>query len=204
MKNTSAKKINLMKFDQGVGAIVGGPGYHFNVTIGDPNSTMILGLNTCLAGNQEIYNLATGDWLNVTFYNGNPNDFTIYGMAPQIWEMAGGNAANLIIDLSYASNGSRTRFTGRRLCHTYISKYSGYNSTLTVTTDNTAKVTALIVNESHVIERANTTIIRLNNLRPTDNGLFLLQYAGTGTPFYVIGWADSIQFNGVIQTGLGF
>jgi len=51
---------------------------------------------------------------------------------------------------------------------------------------------------------ASTVSVNLNNIRPLDNGLFLISYAsGAGNPLYVIGWAGTIQFNAVTQTGLG-
>ena len=62
---------------------------------------------------------------------------------------------------------------------------------------------ALTVNNTQVINSASTTIIKLTNFRPEDNGLFLITFDTSGTPLYVIGWADTIQYNGATQTGLG-
>lgn len=199
--NSSIKRINLMKFDQGTGTLVSAPQNHFNITIGEPNATVVMGGSTCSEISMIAYPLTTNDHLDVTFPS-DPTDFYVYGSAPQIWEMGGGGLSNIVVTLTY-ENGSVNKITGRRLCHTYVPKYSAFDSTLVLQTDGTNKMTTLVVNDTRYIEGVYPNTITLRNFGPTDNGLFLISSPGGGATFFSIGWADTIEYGGIPQTGLG-
>jgi len=201
--NLTAQRILLMKNNQGSHILLGGAGYHFNVTIADPGASMILGDNNCALNSQVTIPLGPNDMANLTF-NNDPSEFTLYGMAPSIWEMTGGVVTIIRLDFYNASTATKTVYDGsKRVCHTNIPKYSRYDSTLTVTTDNSNSLVALTVNSTKVLEGSFLQPITLKNMRPTNNGLFLISYTSGGAPLYIITWADEIQYNGVPQTGLG-
>jgi hypothetical protein len=203
MKNVTAKQINLMKNKPSGGVILGGPGYHFNVTVAAPNSSFIVGDANCAEGSQVLYSLPVGSRMDLTFKSA-PKMFIMYGIAPQLWEMAAGDPNKVQIDVSFP-NGSHLQITNNQLCHTYIPGYSGYDSTITVLTDNTNALVFLLVNSSVVKYGTFTQTIQLTNLKPVDTGLFLLTYSDSANiPIYLIGWADDIRFNGIVQSGLGF
>ena len=203
MKNVTAKQINLMKNTPGGGVILGGPGYHFNVTVAALNSSFVVGDSSCSAGSQALYSLPVGSRMDLTFTSA-PKMFIMYVIAPQLWEMAAGDPNKVQIDVSFP-NGSHLQTTNKQLCHTYIPGYSGYDSTITVLTDKTNAMVFLLVNSSVVKYGTFTQTIQLTNLKPVDTGLFLVTYSDNANiPIYLIGWADDIRFNGVVQSGLGF
>jgi hypothetical protein len=198
-----------MQHAQARGTIIGGTTNHFNFTVSKPNSSIhIADPSTPNCDGGTLYDLANGDRVGVTFTPpppagvGNPDFFTVYGSAPQIWELTAGGASRIRTYITYA-NGTTVPFVGRTVCHAYISEYSNLDSTLDITTTNPGRVTSLIVNESHIIEGPNSTTIKLVNFQPIGNGMFLVTHGANTAPVYVIGWADAIQFNGITQTGLG-
>jgi FlaG/FlaF family flagellin (archaellin) len=208
-KRTAAKRIAFMEHAQSRGTIIGGTTNHFNFTVSKPNSSINIAdasAPNCDGGSH--YPLTTGDKVGITFTppppagSGNPDFFTVYGSAPQIWELTAGGASRIRTTITYA-NGTTVPFFGRTICHAYISEYSNLDSNLDVTTTTTGRVTALVVNESHIIEGPNSTVIKLVNVQPIGNGLFLITYGANTAPIYVIGWADQIQFNTIPQVGLG-
>ena len=201
-KNTTLKRISFMQHGQARGTVIGGTRNHFNFTVSKPNSTIHIAIPSnpnCDAGNK--YPLTTGDKVGVTFI-GDPDYFTVYGSAPQIWELTAGANSRMYTTINFA-NGTQSTFNGNPICHAYISEYSVLDSTLDVTTTNSGRVTSLIVNETHYIEGPSTTVIKLVDVQPIGNGLFLITYGANTAPIYVIGWANAIQFGGVNQTGLG-
>ena len=201
-KNTTSKRISFMQHGQARGTVIGGTRNHFNFTVSKPNSTIHIAIPAnpnCNAGN--LYPLTTGDKVGITFI-GNPDYFTVYGSAPQIWELTAGANSRMYTTINFA-NGTKSTFNGNPICHAYISEYSVLDSTLDVTTTNSGRVTSLIVNESHIIEGPSSTVIKLVDVQPIGNGLYLITYGANTAPIYVIGWANAIQFNGITQTGLG-
>jgi hypothetical protein len=202
MVNTSTKKINFMRSWQSLSPILGGPGYHFNFTVSKPNSTIHIAdasKPNCDGG--TYYPLTTGDKVGVTFKSA-PSFITVYGMAPQLWEMTVGDAYTVYTTIDYAT-GTRAVFDGQTVCHAYITEYTDLDSTVTIQTTSTNKVTSLVVNETHAIEGLSSTKVTLVNFTPISNGMFVVTYGGSNTPVYMVGWADQIQYNGVPQTGLG-
>jgi FlaG/FlaF family flagellin (archaellin) len=203
MKNSTTKRIMFMQHGQSRGTVIGAARNHFNFTVAKPNSTIHIAAPSnpnCDAGN--LYNLPEGTKVGVTFI-ANPDYFTVYGMAPQIWEMTAGANSRMRTTLSF-TNGTKLTYTGNPICHAYISEYSDLDSTLDVTTTSPGRVTFLFVNKTRAIEGPSSTTVKLINVQPIDNGLFLVTYGANTAPIYVIGWADAIQYNGVNQTGLGF
>lgn len=87
MKNTTTKKINFMQFGQDRGAVIGGTRNHFNFTVAKDNSKIFLGDDQCTG--PITYALKASDQVGITFTS-DPDWFTVYGQAPQIWEIVGG------------------------------------------------------------------------------------------------------------------
>ncbi len=204
--NVSTKRVNLMKFGQGTGAIVSNSvAYHLNFTVADANTTFVFGGSTCALASTSTYILPVGTNVSV-YFPSDPTDFTMYGSAPSLWEMAGGGLSNIYVVFTFTNKTiwSSSSISSRRLCHADCAQYDNFDSTLVVTTDSTNKVTSFVVNNTHYIDGVNSTVIRLNNFKPTESGLFLIAFPGGTAPLYVIGWADTIQFDGVTKTGLGF
>lgn len=204
--NTTSKRISLMQQWQSSGTIVGGTRNHLNFTVSKPNSTIYIAdakSPNCDGG--TVYPLTTGDKVGIQFKS-NPTSFTVYGSAPQIWEITGGGNSIMKTTINFA-NGTSKLFDGNPICHAYINEYSILDSTLDVTTTTPGRATALIVNESHIIEGPNSIPIKLVNVHPIGNGLFLITYGANTAPIYVIGWPDAIQYYlggvWVNQTGLG-
>ena len=124
---------------------------------------------------------------------GGPSDFVLYGSAPEIWEMAVGNGADITVTITYA-NGTIASSGNRRLCHTYITEYSSIDSTLIVESVGAgASVTNLVVNNTVYINGVNSTDIHFINFKPTPSGLFMIEYTSL-KPVFFIGWQDEIQF----------
>jgi archaellum component FlaF (FlaF/FlaG flagellin family) len=203
--NVSTKRVNLMKFGQPTGTIVSnGMANHLNFTVDDVNTTFIFGGSTCALASTTTYKLPVGTNVSV-YFPSDSTDFTLYGSAPSIWEMAGGGLSNIYVVFTFTNKTvwSSSSISSRRLCHADCEQYTNFDSTLVVTTDNSNKVTSFDVNKTHYIDAVNSTVIRLNNFKPTDSGLFLIAFPGGTAPLYLIGWADTIQFDGVTQNGLG-
>ncbi|MDP3396418.1 MAG: type IV pilin N-terminal domain-containing protein [Methanoregula sp.] len=201
---TVSKRIAFMQWAQARGTIIGGARNHLNITVQGPNSTIHIANAAnpnCDGG--TLYQLSNGDKVQITFIS-NPDYFTVYGSAPQIWEITAGGASRMRTNIIFAANGTNILYSGRTICHAYIANYSALDSTLDVTTTTPGRVTSLIVNESHVIEGTTATVVKLVNVQPIASGLFLVTYGANTAPIYTISWADAIQFGGVNQTGLGF
>jgi|GEM_PF-1621652 len=201
--NVTTKRVTLMKYGQ-QDSIIPNSGatdltYHLNFTVTDTPSSMTFGGSTCSAISLTKVDFATGDKVSVHF-SSIPNAFTLYGAAPSIWEMTAGLASETYVDMSFANGTVVSSHTlpNYAICDTYIAEYSDFDSTLAIQTDATSKITSLTVNSTeYLVGVSNTSVIRLNNFRPTDNGLFLISFvASTGNAFYVIGWADSITIDG--------
>jgi hypothetical protein len=205
-KNVTMSRITLMKYGQQNAVLYNGMAYHLNFTVTDSNSSMTFGSSTCAANSLTQVKLVPGDKVSV-YFTGYPNSLTLYGSAPQIWELTAGLGSNVYVIFTFANGTvvSSSTITQRAICDTYIGQYSNLDSTLVLTTDNTAKITSLTVNSTvYLTGVSNTTVIQLNNFQPEPNGLFMISFvSSTGNAFYVVGWASSIQFNGVVQTGLG-
>ncbi|MFA4875982.1 MAG: type IV pilin N-terminal domain-containing protein [Methanoregula sp.] len=202
LRNVSTKRVTLMKFGQSDSIIPNSGGslaYHLNFTVLKEPASMSFGGSTCSAISLTKVNFTPGTKISL-YFTSYPNAFTIYGAAPSIWEMTGGLAAETYVMMTFPNGTtiSSHSLPSYALCDTFIEEYTDFDSTLAVTTDNTNKITSLTVNKTaYLIGTANTSVIRLNGFKPTDNGLFMISFmASTGNAFYVIGWADSIQING--------
>ena len=201
MVNTTSRKINFMQFGQARGAVAGGTNHHFNFTVTKDNSSIVLGNDQCTA--TTIYKLKTNDKVGINMASAQaPDWFTVYGMAPQIWEMVAGGSSRMTITIINTSG--RYTFAGTNsICHAYVEEYSNLDSTIDITTTTTGAMTALIVNDTKYIQAPSSTVYTLKNFQPISNGMFMVTYGGNQAPIYVIGWADAIQYGGVNQTGLG-
>ena len=201
MANTTSRKINFMQFGQDRGAVAGGTNHHFNFTVTKDNSSIVLGNDQCTA--TTIYKLNTNDKVRINMASAQaPDWFTVYGMAPQIWEIVAGGSSRMTITIINTS-GTYTFAGTKSICHAYVEQYSNLDSTLDITTTTTGAMTALIVNDTKYIQAPSSTVYTLINFQPISNGMFMVTYGGNQAPIYVIGWADAIQYGGVNQTGLG-
>jgi FlaG/FlaF family flagellin (archaellin) len=202
------QRTNFMKHDVGnaVRGVTGGVSPHFNFTVSKGNSSIIIApANICSSG--TVYPLNATDKVSLMFtLAGGPDDFILYGSAPEIWEMAVGDGGDITVTVSTADGRPKSGFPtgGRRLCHTYITEYSDIDSTLIVeSVGDGSKVTNLVVNNTVYINGVNSTDISFINFKPTPSGLFMIEYSGLGSPVFFIGWQDQIQFGGVPVSGLG-
>jgi hypothetical protein len=202
MKNSSVKKINFMQLNQNRGAIVGGAGYHLNFTVSKDNSSIILGNDQCTSTTNFV--LKANDRVNVTF-DVAPDRFTVYGMAPQIWMMVGGGPSRITTTITNISGTYvyTNVLNARAICGAWIQGYSELDSTINIQTINTGEMTSLIVNDTIYVQSPSATSFTFTNVQPIGNGMFLVTYTSNQAPLYMIGWADTVKFNGVTQTGLG-
>lgn len=192
--NTTKKAIRFMQANQARGIIRGGatPTYHFNFTVDDDNSTILVGAagsDTCAAG--TIYYLKTGNKVGIVL-TGSPDSFYIYGTGSQIWYMNVGNRNRLNFQII---NQTRTAtFAGNNvICNAYIGKYTNLDSTLDIITATTNVITTLKVNTTEYINGVNISTITLNHVKPIPNGLFLINYGAAAEPIFFVGQADSIS-----------
>ncbi|MDP2795939.1 MAG: type IV pilin N-terminal domain-containing protein [Methanoregula sp.] len=211
LANATSQRINFMKNNVNNGITGSGSNkmqYHFNFTVTEVNSTISWGAADC----DPVLRvpLQPDDKVSVAFdSNGGPADFIIYGLAPQIWEMAGGLANDLLVTVTFSNNtviNSDDDGPGGRLCHTWVAGYKDIESTMVINGEGVSgsPETVLVVNETFYINGPSSSDVVLVNFRPTDNGMFLVSFPGSAAaPVYMIGWADQIKIDGVVQTGLG-
>jgi hypothetical protein len=202
MANSSVQKTNFMKNNIiSAGGLLGklnSAQYHFNFTVTEENSTIAWGDSDCSPTTKVDLN--PNDKVAIFFRsNAGPDDFIIFGMAPQIWEMAGGGLSEIGIDLTF-TNGTTTHTTGSRLCHTWISRYDNLDSTLVIIGQSSGtSYTSLNVNDTFIINGQSGSNITLVNFKPVPNGMFLISWEGSATtPVFVVGWQDKIIKDDII------
>ncbi|MFA4825486.1 MAG: type IV pilin N-terminal domain-containing protein [Methanoregula sp.] len=206
--NSTVQMMNFEKnniaSDSGLIGKLNSATYHFNFTVAEANSTIVWGDSDCSPTTRAA--LQTDDKVGIYFRsNAGPDDFVLFGMAPQIWEMAGGGLSEIGIDITHASNGTTTKITGSRLCHTYISEYKDLDSTMLIIGRSTgSSETSFIINNTFNIAGQSSSNVTFANFRPVANGMFLVSWGGGGTtPVFVIGWSDSVYKDGSLLTGAG-
>jgi len=186
--------------------------YHFNVTISAKgyNSSIVFGNGASKCDVPKIIPLGPGDKVDLVFdKTGGPSYFIIYGIAPSIWEMAGGTGGELTVRTWNSTTMVWNTSAGNALCHTWITEYSTIDSSMDIDTSAATGggtgYTNLIVNESTIINGPYGNSVILDNFIPTENGMFLVSYPGSSVaaPVYTIGWAKQIIVNGVVQTNVG-
>jgi len=205
-KNLTTQIINFMKnnVNNGINGKLNSMQYHINFTVSKANSSIMWGAASCASGTRVELN--PNDKVSVNFdTNSGPDDFILYGQAPQVWEMAGGLGSKILVTVTFANN-SVIDNSGNRLCHTYIDEYSTVESTIVihgVPVSGTPE-TSLKVNNTFYIRGPDASNVTLVNFKPLTGGLYLVDWPGSSAaPIFVIGWADQIIRDGVVQTGLG-
>jgi hypothetical protein len=194
--NVTTKRVTLMKYGQlGNSIVSNGMVNHLNFTVNDANSSITFGGSGCDTSLKKVP-LSIGDKVSV-YFNNDPSSLTLYGSAPQIWEMTAGTGSQISTEIDFA-NGTvwkKPELAAWAICNVYCGGYTNLDSTLVLTTDNSIKATSLTVNKTVYIDGVNnSSVIRLTNFKPTDNGLFLIIYSSSSTAaFYVVGWADTIS-----------
>ena len=200
IRNVTTKRITLMKYGQLGGAVVSnGVVNHLNFTVNDANSSITFGGSTCGVSGLKKVPLSVGDKVSI-YFNSDPSSLTLYGAAPSIWEMTAGTGTDVDVQIKFTNGTVWTKpsLAAWAICDLYCGEYTSLDSTLVLTTDNSDKITSFTVNKTTYLQGvSDTSIIRLNNFKPTDNGLFLIIYSSSsGNAFYVVGWADSITVDG--------
>jgi len=195
-KNITTKRVMFSQSWQARGIIVGGssPTYHFNFTVVKANSSIHIADPSnpnCNGG--TVYQLPVGTKVGILLTS-NPEFLTIYGMAPQIWELTAGTASRITTVLTFTNNTVITK-AGQTVCQGYISEYSDLDSTLRVRTQVTDRTTSLIINDTVIFDGSTSSrVFDLQGVQPIDNGLFLVTYGAANTPVYVIGWPTNISW----------
>ncbi len=209
-ERTESERISFMKQQTG-GGLLGKNQLSYTpslrvVVSDDTESKIVISKtgNNCGQADTEIP-LHSGDIVTITFQKDTPAFFILYGMAPQIWEMAGSAWVNIIYkngNTPYSSPSGN----GDLICHTWVKSYSDLQSTLVVQGSDTQQTeTSLVVNKTLVINGLDSKTVRLANFTPTTTDVYLVESVSSGqSSVYFIGWAGGgIYFNGVLQSGLG-
>jgi len=195
LTNTKEQLIRFKKSNQARGVIPGAAGaaYHFNFTVSADNSSIVIGASgsdTCAAALKK-FDLNNGDTVGIVLI-GSPDSFYIYGIGSEIWYMNIGNRNRVAIQITNKT--TTTPLSGTNaICSANIKGYTDLDSTIDITAPSTSAITSLTVNNTQYIDGVNTSSITLNNVKPINNGLFLVTYGAAGEPVYFVGWADSIS-----------
>jgi len=194
MRNVTTKRIMLMKFGVANAVVSNGMAYHLNFTVADSNSSITFGTSSCPGNKLTKVPLVPGDKISV-YFTSPPSSLTLYGSAPQIWEMTAQPPNDVHVIMTFANGTVVSSSNQDAICNLYCGTYTNLDSTLVLTTDSTDTATSLTVNNTVYLSGvANTSVIQLNNFRPLDSGMFLISYvSGSNYAFYVVGWADTIS-----------
>lgn len=129
------------------------------------------------------------DRVRVTINASSPN-FIIFGIAPQIWEMAVKNA-----DLTITRSGGVPTISepGVNISHTWIANYIVYDSTLEIDTAGSS-ITTLTVNNTMVVPPSGYGApITISAIKPLPVGLFLVIADNSqGGTVYLVSTANQI------------
>ncbi|MDO8871402.1 MAG: type IV pilin N-terminal domain-containing protein [Methanoregula sp.] len=201
------RRINFVRNNAG-NPILGQTGtqaYHFNITVSKKgyNSSIVFGDGKSSCNAPKIIPLGPNDRVDLVFDKTiGPTTFIMYGIAPTIWEMAGGTGDEMTIRTWNSTTLVWQNNAGNALCHTWITEYSTLDSSLDIDTSSATGsgtgYTNLIVNETTILDGAFGGSVVLDNFVPTENGMFLVSYPGSSVaaPIYMIGWANKITVDG--------
>ena len=136
-----------------------------------------------------LLTLNNTDRVRVTINASSPN-FIIFGIAPQIWEMAVTNA-----DLTITRSGGVSTISeqGVNISHTWIANYIVYDSTLEIDTAGNS-ITTLTVNNTRIVPPSGYGgTITISAIKPLPVGLFLVFVDNSqGGTVYLVNTADQI------------
>ncbi len=208
------RRINFVRNNAGnpILAQTGSQTYHFNITVSENgyNSSIVFGNGKSSCDIPQLIPLGPNDRVDLAFDKSiGPTYFIIYGIAPAIWEMAGGTGDEMTVRTWNSTTGVWTDSGTNAICHTWITEYSSIDSSMDIDTSpgtgSGTGYTNMIVNDTTIINGPYSGSVYLDNFIPTENGMFLVSYPGSSVaaPVYMIGWADQIRINGVVQTGIG-
>ncbi|PKL70012.1 MAG: hypothetical protein CVV30_01165 [Methanomicrobiales archaeon HGW-Methanomicrobiales-1] len=211
---SKVRRINFIRNQVGnpILAQSGSQAYHFNITVSEKgyNSSIVFGNGKSECNIPQLIPLGPNDRVDLAFDKTiGPTYFLMYGIAPAIWEMAGGTGDEMTVRTWNSTTGVWTDSGSNAICHTWITEYSTIDSSLDIYTSpapaSATGYTNLIVNETTIINGPYGGSVHLDNFIPTENGMFLVSYPGSSVaaPVYMIGWAEQITIDGVVQTGIG-
>lgn len=140
-------------------------------------------------------NLSYGDVVTIYLDQNNLNYFTLFGIAPAIWEL---NAYPVSFKINFIS-GNVTSVNNTKIDHVFVKKYSNFGSTLAIDVAGTSD-TALLVNGTQYINSPDSQDIAFTNVQPVAIGLYLISIQGSGNTLYFVGNADQIYYNGQLQS----
>jgi archaellum component FlaF (FlaF/FlaG flagellin family) len=207
------RRINFIRNNVGkpILGLTGSVNYHFNITVSENgyNSSIVFGDGKDKCNSPTIIPLGPNDKVDLVFDKTiGTTYFIIYGIAPAIWEMAGGSGDEMTVYVKNSTTGAQYTNGGNALCHTWIVEYSTIDSTMDIDTSagtgSGTGYTDLIVNDTTILNQAFGGSVVLDNFIPTETGMFLVSYPGSSVaaPVYMIGWANQILVNGVPVTGI--
>jgi FlaG/FlaF family flagellin (archaellin) len=185
-ENVTANRINFYKNSLSPsGGLKLGTSISFKVTDTKKLSQIVYQSGS----NTNLVTLNNTDIVTVSIQSKTQN-FKVFGIAPQIWEMT---ASGADLTITRAAPVSSITATGVDISHTYLAAYNLIGSTLEIDTTGSS-VTALTVNSTVYLPPPNTdsSDITITNAKPLPVGLFLLMIDNSQKTAYLVGTADTI------------
>jgi hypothetical protein len=200
-KNVTENSIDFYKQDLSSDKIFDeGQYYTFQVADSTPDRSSITYLGN--GHTPTTVPLRHGDVILITIDASNPNNFKTFGLTPSVWEFTG-EKLNLSIKRNNIEIGPGFNDTVDIL-HTWVTSYNitSMHSSIVIETTRTSN-TALVVNNSEVINGDNGQHIVLTNVQPCLVGLYLIQTQNNQPQsIYFVGHADSVKVDGVELNGV--